>query len=115
MAGGARQPAKLLLLNGRGDGKDSAGRVVPTPPNFKRVGPNPPTWLTREAKAEWRRIAPGLERLDLIKAEDRAALAAYCELWSRWYQAQKDIQKNGLVAKSQLDTRPEQKGVRRDD
>ncbi|WP_256251159.1 phage terminase small subunit P27 family [Mycobacterium malmoense] len=64
------------------------------------MAPNPPTWLSREAKAEWRRVAPGLERLDLIKAEDRATLAAYCEVWSRWYKAQKDIQKNGLTVRN---------------
>lgn len=100
MAGGARQPAKLLLLNGRGDGKDSAGRPVATPPAFKRAAPNPPTWLTREAKAEWRRVAPGLVRLDLVKTEDRATLAAYCEVWSRLVAANREIRKHGLVVRN---------------
>lgn len=97
---GAQQPATLLLLNGRGDGKDSAGREVPKPPPFKRLAPNPPTWLSREAKAEWKRIVPGLTRLDLVKPEDRATLAAYCEVWSRWVEAIKDITKNGLVVRN---------------
>lgn len=96
-AGRPPQPAKLLLLNGRGDGKDSAGRPVPKPPNFRRNAPNPPTWLTREAKAEWRRVVPGLERLDLIKAEDRASLAAYCETWSRFVLANRILRKEGLT------------------
>lgn len=95
-----RQPAPLLLLNGRGDGKDSAGRKVDPAPAFRRLAPNPPTWLSREAKAEWKRIVPGLTRLDLVKPEDRATLAAYCEVWSRWYAAQKHIQKNGLVVRN---------------
>lgn len=90
-------PASLLLLNGRGDGQDSAGRPVPTPPAFKRLAPNPPTWLSREAKAEWRRVVPGLERLDLVKPEDRATLATYCETWARFVSATRDIHKNGLV------------------
>lgn len=95
------QPANLLLLNGRGEGKDSAGRPVAPPPAFKRLAPNPPTWLSREAKAEWRRVAPALERLDLVKPEDRATLAAYCEVWSRWVAATKDIAKNGLTVRNE--------------
>lgn len=95
------KPAALLLLNGRGDGQDSAGRPVAAPPPFKRSAPNPPTWLSREAKAEWRRVAPGLERLDLIKPEDRAAFSAYCEVWSRFVAATRDIAKNGLTVRNE--------------
>jgi P27 family predicted phage terminase small subunit len=94
------QPAPLLLLHGRGDGKDSAGRPVRTPPPFKRNAPSPPSWLSREAKAEWRRVAPALERLDLVKPEDRATLAAYCELWARWVSAIRDTHKSGLTVRN---------------
>jgi len=95
------QPANLLLLNGRGDGKDSAGRPVATPPPFKRAAPNPPTWLSREAKAEWKRVAPALQRLDLVKPEDRATLAAYCQVWSRLVAAYKDIDLNGTKVRNE--------------
>lgn len=93
----AAKPPALLLLNGRGDGKDSAGRPVPLSPPFKRSAPNPPTWLSREAKAEWRRVVPGLERLDMIKPEDRATLAAYCETWARFVAANQMLRKQGLT------------------
>ena len=96
----ARQPAKLLLLNGRGEGQDSAGRPVAQAPAFKRLAPNPPSWLSREAKAEWRRVVPGLVRLDLVKPEDRATLAAYCEVWSRLVAATRDIAENGLTVRN---------------
>ena len=43
-------PAKLLLLHGRGNGKDSAGKLVPTPPAFERVAPEPPEWLDDEGR-----------------------------------------------------------------
>ena len=92
------KPASLLLLNGRGEGQDSAGRPVATPPPFKRLAPNPPTWLSREAKAEWKRVAPGLERLDLIKPEDRAAFAAYCETWARFVDATRTVNREGITA-----------------
>lgn len=98
---GAQQPATLLLLNGRGEGKDSAGRPVATPPAFKRLAPNPPTWLSREAKAEWRRIVPGLTLLDLVKPEDRATLAAYCQIWARLVAAYRDIDKNGSTVRNE--------------
>ena len=97
----AQKPASLLLLNGRGDGQDSAGRPVATPPPFKRSAPQSPSWLSREAKAEWRRVAPALERLDLVKPEDRATLSAYCEVWSRWVTAIRDCTKNGLVVRNE--------------
>lgn len=95
------KPAKLLLLNGRKEGQDSAGRPVPVPPAFKRAAPNPPTWLSREAKAEWKRVAPGLQQLDLIKPEDRSTLAAYCQVWSRLVAAYRDIDKNGTTVRNE--------------
>lgn len=97
----AQQPAKLLLLNGRGEGQDSAGRPVAQPPAFKRLAPNAPSWLSREAKAEWRRVSPGLVRLDLIKPEDRATLAAYCETWSRFVAATRDVNANGITVRNE--------------
>lgn len=90
-------PAKILALHGRGDGKDSAGRPIPKPPRFTREAPEPPSWLSREAKAEWNRVVPGLERLDLLKPEDRGTLATYCELWATFADAQRTMAVEGLV------------------
>lgn len=91
------RPAALRLLGGRSDGRDSGGRKVAPPPAFKRIPPNPPTWLSREAKAEWKRVLPGLSRLDLIKPEDRAALVSYCETWATYVEAVRDMRANGLT------------------
>lgn len=93
----AAKPAQLLLLNGRGENKDSAGRAVAPPPPFRRIAPKVPSWLSAEAKAEWKRVAPGLTRLDLLKEEDRAALAAYCETWATFVRAQRVLTKEGLT------------------
>ncbi len=95
--GRTAQPAALRLLKGRGDGKDAAGRTVNQGPAFARVPPAAPTWLSREAAAEWRRIVPGLARLDLLKPEDRAALASYCEAWSVFVEATRAIKAEGLT------------------
>lgn len=95
--GRTAQPAALKLIKGRGDGKDTAGRPVNLGPAFKRLPPNPPSWLSGEAKAEWKRVVPGLARLDLLKPEDRAALAAYCEAWATFVQATRTVQEEGQV------------------
>ena len=86
------QPAALKLVKGRGNGTDSGGRKVDAPPAFRRIAPDPPEWLSEEAAAEWERVAPGLQRLDLLKEEDRAALAAYCETWAQFVDATRVLQ-----------------------
>lgn len=40
---------------------------------------------------------PGLARLDLLKPEDRAALAAYCEAWATFVTATRVVQREGLT------------------
>lgn len=91
------QPAALKLLHGRGNGMDSGGRKVVTGPGFRRIAPEAPEWLSPEAAAEWDRVVPGLQRLDILKEEDRAVLAAYCETWARFVEATRDVQSNGLT------------------
>lgn len=97
MPGPAPAPPTLQLLNGRSEGRDSGGRVVTPPPDFRRIPPRPPTWLSREAKAEWKRVVPGLSRLDLTKEEDRASLTAYCETWATYKDAIQQVRKTGIV------------------
>jgi P27 family predicted phage terminase small subunit len=89
--------ASLKLLSGRGGGKDSGGRPVAHPPKFLRAAPDPPEWLDAEARAEWDRVVPGLETLDVLKSEDRAVLAAFCETWSRFVAAVKLYRAEGIV------------------
>ena len=62
--------------------------------------PNCPAWLSKEGKAEWRRIANELHQAGLLKLVDRAALAAYCEAFGRWQQAEKLVQEKGLLVKT---------------
>ncbi|TYP82061.1 phage terminase small subunit P27 family [Blastococcus xanthinilyticus] len=101
-----QQPATLQLLKGRGNGTDSGGRKVKTPPSFRRIAPRPPTWLDREAAAEWRRVVPGLQRLDLLKEEDRAILTAYCTTWSIFVEATRTVKREGLTIEAKQGTLP---------
>jgi P27 family predicted phage terminase small subunit len=57
-----------------------------TPPAVRAVvaAPNPPSWLSREAAAEWRRVIPELKRLQILSKVDRGVLASYCQTWSQY-------------------------------
>ncbi|MFF9894963.1 phage terminase small subunit P27 family [Streptomyces longispororuber] len=98
------QPAALRLLGGRSEGRDSGGRPVNPGPAFKRVPPQAPEWLSDEAAAEWARVVPGLQRLELLKPEDRAALAAYCEAWAVFREATETVQREGLTIEAKQGT-----------
>jgi len=93
----AAKPAALRLVEGRGNGRDSGGRKVIDAPSFKRVPPSAPEWLSDEAVAEWNRVVPELTRLDIVKAEDRAVLATYCETWSEFKAATLALQEHGSL------------------
>nr|WSS66745.1 phage terminase small subunit P27 family [Streptomyces sp. NBC_01177] len=100
----AAAPARLKLMTGRAPGRDSGGREVKPGPAFVRVPPEAPEWLTEEAAAEWTRVLPGLARLELLKPEDRAALAAYCEAWATFRQATELVQREGLTIEAKQGT-----------
>lgn len=100
------QPAALKLIKGRAPGKDAAGRDVNPGPAFKRLPPEAPAWLSDEARAEWDRVVPGLSRLDLLKPEDRAALAAYCETWASFRKATETVAREGLTIEAKQGTLP---------
>lgn len=91
------RPVVLKLIEGRGNGRDSGGRPVKATPGFVRLPPAAPTWLPREAAAEWRRVVPELQRLQLLKPVDRAALTAYCLTWARLVEAQQILKKESLL------------------
>lgn len=91
------QPAALKLLNGRTADTDSGGRKVEPPPAFVRSAPEPPEWLGEEARAEWVRVVPELDRLKLLKQPTRSSLTSYCETWETFCLATLDIHENGLT------------------
>jgi len=62
--------------------------MLPNEPKPALVRPSCPAWLAKEAKREWRRIASELESLGLLTRVDRASLAAYCQCYARWVEAE---------------------------
>ncbi len=66
-------------------------------PKPQPVRPSCPRWLDKEAKNEWRRLSPELERLGLLTALDRAAFAIYCTCWADFKMFSEIIRREGAV------------------
>lgn len=92
MKGRKPKPTALHVLNGNPSKIKDLGKNEPKP---IPIAPKCPTWLHKNAKKEWKRIAPQLERLGLLTQVDMAALAAYCESWAQYREAIEFIHKKG--------------------
>jgi len=70
--------------------------------------PTPPSFLNDDAKVEWGRVVDTLFKAGLMTELDRAALAAYCQAYGRWAQAElalarmadKDVFNKALMVKT---------------
>lgn len=62
--------------------------------------PRCPAHLTDVARKEWRRIATPLYRMGVLSVTDRAALAAYCQAWARWVEAEEHLAKGPPLIKT---------------
>ena len=62
--------------------------------------PTCPSWLDKEAKAEWRRVVNDLFDAGLLRNVDKTALASYCQLYSTWKEASLLVQEKGLIIKT---------------
>ena len=93
-----RKPVPTILKRLEGNpGKRRLNDNEPTPP----VGtPQIPEHLDEEARSEWSRITKALQEMNLLATTDRTALACYCTLYSRWVQAERDVEKYGSVVKA---------------
>lgn len=96
MKGRKPLPTRLKELAGN-PGKRPLNRREPKP---KTQIPPCPATLSAQARSEWKRITAQLQPLDLVSHLDRAALAAYCNAWARWVEAENELKKSGTVVKS---------------
>ena len=90
--GPAPLPTKTLEL--RRSWRAKKRRNEPKPPVEI---PTCPSWLDREAKAEWQRVVPQLKRLGIIAKIDRACLAGY-------YLALRRLKQLKYIIKSECNT-----------
>jgi P27 family predicted phage terminase small subunit len=89
-------PNSLKLL------RNNPGRrpINANEPKPEATIPPCPPHLDNEAHREWRRMTKRLVVLGLMTQIDRAAMAAYCQAWSRWCDAEVNIRKFGAVVES---------------
>lgn len=93
MAGPPPKPTHLKLITGN-PGRRPLNKKEPRP----AAGvPTVPAHLSAEAKAEWRRISATLGKLGLLTGVDRSALAAYCQAYADWIEAEDHVRDEGKV------------------
>ena len=80
------QPTFLKLVKGTPKGRINKAEALPP-----RGLPTPPAHLSDEAKVEWGRVSQDLYDMGVLTKIDRAALAAYCQAYGRWQQAEEDL------------------------
>jgi phage terminase small subunit len=81
---GKPKPSALKVLQGT----DRPDRANPAEPKPRRTAPTCPMWLEKEARREWRKLAPELVRIGLLTAVDGPAFAAFCQTFARYQQAE---------------------------
>ncbi len=78
-------------------GKRGYNRAEPVPPEGL---PDCPPHLSDVAHAEWHRIAQALYDMGVVTLVDRAALAAYCQAYGRWVEAEEKLKETPVMLKT---------------
>ena len=102
-AGRKPKPTALKIVEG-----NPGRRPLPQfEPKFDPSQPTPPPFLNDDAKVEWGRISGVLYEAGVLTDVDRGVLAAYCQAYGVWAQAEREIEKlqqssvlNGLILKT---------------
>jgi len=106
MRGRKPKPTAIKILEGN-PGKRPLNLNEPKP---LQIAPECPDWLLDEAKKEWNRLAPELERLGLLTIVDEMAFAGLCQNYAIYIEIEKYLEENGRVMKTESGTvksRPE--------
>lgn len=104
MSGPPPKPTALKLIEGN-PGRRAINKNEPKPPVAR---PAPPAFMGEAARAEWRRLVDRLADVGLMTDLDVAALAAYCQAYARWVQAEEalarfaeaDPRTHGIIVKT---------------
>ena len=58
--------------------------------------PPVPSWLSKDAKAEWRRVIPGLVKRRILTRADLGGLENYCVACGRVRELERALQEGGI-------------------
>lgn len=93
-----RKPKPTAIRRREGNrGKRAWNHDEPVPPDLI---PDCPEHLSDIAAAEWDRVAESLHAMGVLSAIDRAALAAYCQAWGRWVEAEARMAETPLLIRT---------------
>ena len=93
-----RKPQPTALRRAKGNpGKRGYNHDEPVPPEGL---PDCPPHLSDEARAEWQRLAQSLYDMGVLTSVDRGALAAYCQSWARWVEAEEKLKETPALIKT---------------
>ena len=81
------KPTHLKVVQGN-PGKRTLNTDEPQP---EYTLPDPPDHLNEDARIEWDRTAAQLFRMGILSQADRGTLAAYCQAYGRWVQAERAL------------------------
>jgi P27 family predicted phage terminase small subunit len=96
MRGRKPKPTALKRLDGN-PGKRGYNHDEPVLPEGL---PDCPGHLSEQAREEWHRIAGTLREAGVLTTVDRAALAAYCQAWGRWVEAEEKLKELPAMIKT---------------
>lgn len=96
MRGPKPKPSALRRLQGN-PGKRGCNHEEPQPPEGM---PDCPDHLNGIAREEWDRLAGVLHAMGVVTLVDRAALAAYCQCYGRWVEAEEKMQSTPMLLKT---------------
>ena len=84
-----RKPKPTALKKAEGNpGKRALNHAEPEPPEGL---PSCPEHLSEAAREEWARVAGTLHGMGVLSIVDRAGLAAYCQAYGRWVEAERRL------------------------
>ena len=92
---GASSSRGGCVMRGRKPKPDARAVKVPG-----RALPRCPPHLDAVARNEWRRLAGPMHAAGVLTIADRGALAAYCQAWSRWVEAEEKLAETPMLLKS---------------
>lgn len=96
MSGPPRKPTAWRRMEGN-RGKKAWNHAEPVPPEGV---PDCPEHLNDEARAEWHRLVETLVGMGVITVVDRAVLAAYCQAYGRWVEAEEKLKETPLLIRT---------------
>ena len=93
-----RKPKPTALRRAEGNpGKRAWNLDEPVPPEGC---PDCPDHLSEPARAEWHRLVGALHDMGVLTLADRAALAAYCQAWGRWVEAEERLKETPALIRT---------------